>query len=114
MYEFFEDEKRYYVINELCQGGDLFDEMQKRGRFAEKDAAVIIKQILTSVLHCHSNGVCHRDLKPENVLMEDPKRFDQLKIIDFHQALIFDIKAKAKFDLRVGTPYYIAPEVLKD
>jgi calcium-dependent protein kinase len=53
MFEFFEDDRRYYVISELCKGGELFEEMMKKGRFVEKDAAVIVKQILTAVNHAH-------------------------------------------------------------
>lgn len=43
MYEFFEDEKRYYLVTEICKGGELFDEVLKRGHFTERDAAVLIK-----------------------------------------------------------------------
>lgn len=111
MFEFFEDEKRYYVISELCKGGELFDEMQKRGRFTEKDCAIIIKQILTATNHFHKNGICHRDIKPENIMMEDMKRLDQLKLIDLGTACRFSDKNPTMKEKR-GTPYYIAPEVL--
>ena len=43
MYEFFEDEKRYYIVTDICKGGELFDEIVKRGKFSENDAAVLIK-----------------------------------------------------------------------
>jgi calcium-dependent protein kinase len=52
----------------------------------------------------------HRDLKPENILLEQNKAFDQIKIIDFGTSLVYD-PAK-KLDEKLGTPYYIAPEVL--
>ena len=51
-----------------------------------------------------------RDLKPENILLEQNKDFDQLKIIDFGTSLVYD-ETKA-LDEKLGTPYYIAPEVL--
>ena len=53
----------------------------------------------------------HRDLKPENVLLEASKEFDQIKVIDFGTALAY--KAQEKQKETIGTPYYIAPEVLK-
>ena len=112
-FEFFEDEKRYYVIGELCKGGELFETMQKQGRFTEKDAAVITKQLLTAINHCHSNFVAHRDLKPENIMLEDPKRLDHIKLIDFATAARFNEKNPTFFEKR-GTPYYIAPEVLSE
>lgn len=70
MYEFFEDAKRYYLVTEICKGGELFDEIIARGKFSEKDAAVLIKQVLSCMLYCHNNNIVHRDLKPENILLE--------------------------------------------
>ena len=52
----------------------------------------------------------HRDLKPENVLLEASKEFDQIKVIDFGTAMKF--KAGQQQKETIGTPYYIAPEVL--
>jgi len=43
MYEFFEDDKRYYLVTEICKGGELFDEILTRGKFSERDAAVLMK-----------------------------------------------------------------------
>jgi len=49
-------------------------------------------------------------LKPENILLEQNKEFDQIKIIDFGTSLVYD--PNKKLDEKLGTPYYIAPEVL--
>jgi calcium-dependent protein kinase len=82
LYEVFEDKKSVYIVTELCTGGELFDEILTRKHFNEKDAANVMKQILSSVAYCHDKKVAHRDLKPENVLL-DSKNNDILKIIDF-------------------------------
>jgi serine/threonine protein kinase len=50
--------------------------MSERSRFTEKEAAIITKQILTSLNHCHQNNVVHRDVKPENIMLEDLKKLD--------------------------------------
>lgn len=76
MFEYYEDDKCYYLITAYCNGGDLFDEMQKRGKFVEKDAAIVIRQILSCINYLHQNKIAHRDIKPENILIEDPKRID--------------------------------------
>lgn len=76
MYEFFEDDKRYYIVTEICKGGELFDEILARGKFGEKDAAVLIKQVLSCINYCHGSKIVHRDLKPENILLEQNKEFD--------------------------------------
>jgi calcium-dependent protein kinase len=110
MFEFFEDDKRYYIVQEICKGGELFDEILARGKFTERDAALLIKQVLSCVNYCHQNNIVHRDLKPENVLLEQNKEFDQIKIIDFGTSLVYD--PTKKLEEKLGTPYYIAPEVL--
>ena len=69
-----------------------------------------MKQVLSCINYCHSNKIVHRDLKPENILLEQNKAFDQIKIIDFGTSLVFD--ENKKLDEKLGTPYYIAPEVL--
>ena len=43
LFEVFQDEKRFYLVTELCTGGELFDEITKRSHFSEQDAASIIK-----------------------------------------------------------------------
>lgn len=110
MYEFFEDEKRYYIVTDICKGGELFDEIVARGKFSERDASLLMKQVLSCINYCHQNSIVHRDLKPENILLEQNKEFDQIKIIDFGTSLVVD--EGKKLDEKLGTPYYIAPEVL--
>lgn len=78
----FQDDKRFYLVTELCSGGELFDEITKRSHFSEIDAAILLKQVLSAIAYCHSKSVCHRDLKPENILM-DSKNNNQIKVIDF-------------------------------
>ena len=49
-------------------GGELFDRIVEKGSYSEKDAADLIKQVLSAVAYMHEEGVVHRDLKPENLL----------------------------------------------
>lgn len=53
LYEFYEDPKRYYIVTEICKGGELFDEIVKRKQFSEADAAKLMKQILSCINYCH-------------------------------------------------------------
>jgi calcium-dependent protein kinase len=76
IFEYFEDEKRFYIVTEHIQGGELFDEIIARGKFDERDAAVLMRQLLSCITYCHSHNIVHRDLKPENVLLEANKAFD--------------------------------------
>lgn len=109
IYEVFQDQKRYYLITELCTGGELFDEIAKKSNFCEKDAAIIIEQILEAISYCHSKSIVHRDLKPENILT-DSKNKNNIKVIDFGTSQ--KMKPKQKMTEAFGTSYYIAPEVL--
>ncbi|PNY11237.1 calcium-dependent protein kinase 9-like protein, partial [Trifolium pratense] len=71
----YEDKKSVHVVMELCVGGQLFDRIIAKGKYSERDAASICRQIVNIVHICHIKGVMHRDLKPENLLLssEDDK-----------------------------------------
>lgn len=94
------------------EGGELFDEIQRKGNFSEKTAAKVMAQLLSAVVYCHERKVVHRDLKPENILLENNSA-DQLslKVIDFGTAQVFSSSTKLR--VTTGTAYYIAPEVLQ-
>lgn len=119
IFEFYNTHRYYYLITELCKGGDLFDKIIAEGPFNEKVTSHIIFQILNAVNYCHKMNIIHRDLKPENILIEKYEYIDKLdlsykiyriKIIDFGTAKIFE---KNKIETQViGSSYYMAPEVL--
>jgi serine/threonine protein kinase len=88
LHEVYEDSKNIYLVTELCEGGELFDEIIARGRFEEKDAANILQQLLSAIAYCHSKNVCHRDLKPENILI-DSKDKNRIKLIDFGTSQVY-------------------------
>ena len=112
VFEYYQDNKSYYVITELCKGGELYEQIYELNHFSEKEAAIIMEQLLSAVMYIHSKGIVHRDLKPENILLENNKEKKNfyIKIIDFGTSNFFD--KSTKLNLKVGTPYYIAPEVL--
>lgn len=111
LYEFFQDQKRYFLVTELCNGGELFDKIAEETYFQERDAAKIIKQVLSAVNYCHQRGIVHRDLKPENILLNRDSNDPKVTLIDFGTAAT--LAPGKKFTIRFGTSYYIAPEVLK-
>ena len=110
VYEFFEDNKRFYIVMEQCNGGELFEEILKRQNFGEPQAAIIVQQLLSAVAYLHDNGIIHRDLKPENILLEESRDIMNIKLIDFGTAVRVDKNKTIKG--AIGTAYYIAPEVL--
>lgn len=111
VYEFYQNAHFFFIVTEYLKGGELFDRIQKLSYFNEKSAAKVMQQLQRAVSYLHSNGQTHRDLKPENIVYETSEDNANIKLIDFGTATIFnsDDKLKAK----LGTAYYIAPEVLK-
>lgn len=109
IFEFFEDECKYYIVMELCKGGDLFDKIVEVGVFEEGQAAEIMFQLLSGITYLHSRNIVHRDIKPENVLLTSKKTLN-LKIIDFDTATVFGPGYQREMH---GTPLYMAPEIVK-
>eukprot|EP00268_Persea_americana_P006895 TRINITY_DN1249_c0_g1_i10.p1 TRINITY_DN1249_c0_g1~~TRINITY_DN1249_c0_g1_i10.p1 ORF type:complete len:532 (+),score=109.88 TRINITY_DN1249_c0_g1_i10:104-1597(+) len=107
----YEDAVFVHIVMELCAGGELFDRIVQKGHYTERKAACLIKTIVGVVEGCHSLGVMHRDLKPENFLFSSADEEDTtLKATDFGLS-IFYTPGKT-FSEVVGSPYYVAPEVL--
>ncbi|KAF8011158.1 hypothetical protein BT93_J1701 [Corymbia citriodora subsp. variegata] len=112
-YNAFEDDSYVYIVMELCEGGELLDRIlsKKDSRYTEKDAAVVVRQMLKVAAECHLHGLVHRDMKPENFLFKSKKVDSSLKATDF--GLSDFIKPGKRFPDIVGSAYYVAPEVLK-
>ncbi len=110
IHEVFNDPKNFYLITEYCEGGDLFSMIQKVDNFNEKIAARIMKQVVSAVLYCHSNGIVHRDIKSDNILFLHNNINSSVKLIDFGISVRFEKNTKLKE--KTGTVLYIAPEVI--
>ncbi|XP_059314505.1 calcium-dependent protein kinase 5 [Lycium ferocissimum] len=106
----YEDPLYVHIVMEVCSGGELFDRIIQRGHYTERKAAELTKIIVGVVEACHSLGVMHRDLKPENFLLVNKDDDFSLKAIDFGLSVFF--KPGQIFTDVVGSPYYVAPEVL--
>ena len=116
IYEFYESKNNFYLINEFCEGGELFN-MINKNNFNEQQLSIIFYQVFSGLCYLHENKIFHRDLKPENILISRKEKdlitdeeYLWIKIIDFGTAKIFEKNKKEKSI--VGSAYYIAPEVL--
>jgi calcium/calmodulin-dependent protein kinase I len=110
--EMFETDDAVYLVTDLAAGGELFDQLLKKGYYTEGDAARLVREILLGVEYLHSLDIVHRDLKPENLLFADTTETARLMITDFGLSKVLtngnDVLMTA-----CGTPGYVAPEVLE-
>lgn len=97
------------ILMEYADGGELFERICTAGRFSEDEARYYFQQLVSGVSYCHSMQICHRDLKLENTLLDGSPE-PRLKICDFGYSKSAVLHSQPKST--VGTPAYIAPEVL--
>ena len=116
IYEFYESDNCFYIINEYCKGGQLYEYLTKN-KLTEEQLCVIFYQVFSGLIYLHEHSILHGDLKPENILissvekdLETNEDFAWIKIIDFGTAKIFKKQIKKGENIE-GTLYYIAPEV---
>ncbi|VVC37543.1 Hypothetical protein CINCED_3A014345 [Cinara cedri] len=109
----FETAERIFVVMEKLSG-DMLEMIlsSERRRLSERITKFLITQILIALKHLHSKNIVHCDLKPENVLLSSNSDFPQVKLCDFGFARIIGEKSFRRSV--VGTPAYLAPEVLRN
>lgn len=103
----YEDPESFHLVMELCSGGRLLDQMAREGRYSEQRAAKLLKELMMVIKYCHDMGVVHRDIKPENILLTTSGK---MKLADF--GLAVRISNGQSLTGVVGSPAYVAPEVL--
>mmetsp|Transcript_74022 Transcript_74022/g.130800 ORF Transcript_74022/g.130800 Transcript_74022/m.130800 type:complete len:517 (+) Transcript_74022:20-1570(+) len=111
--ETFEDRHQFCLVIELCEGGELFDLVLDEGPLSEHAAGQLLCQMLRAVAYLHRMQVMHRDLKAENWLLvsKAASEISNLKLADFGFAK--ELKPGEMATTKVGTPYYVAPEVIE-
>ena len=105
----FIDEKSLYLVFEYIDGLDLSDYVTENTKIPEEKVKYILMQICSTIDYLHSIHICHRDIKLDNIMV-NPETFE-IKLIDFGFATKFSDRERLKG--KIGTPYYVAPEVLK-
>ena len=125
LFEVIEDDKYFNLVQELCTGGELLSKVQCQ--LKEKEIARIFNQIMSGIAYCHEKGIVHRDMKLENVLFATEEKDSPIKIIDFGLSVLLGKKDINKEDdpndlkkygfkrmkTKVGTIYYMSPEIIK-
>jgi serine/threonine-protein kinase ULK2 len=105
LHEYFSSEKNFYLILELCEGGDLSKFIRKRKRLDEPLAQSFLVQLTNGISFLHEQNFIHRDLKPANVLLSEFSDNAVLKLADFGFARQLSVASLAQ--TRCGTPLYM-------
>jgi len=111
MIETFDTKNHLYIVLELLQGENLFENIVKRRVYTETDAAYVVKQVARACEYMHERSIIHRDLKPENLVYLD-KNYDQICVTDFGLSKYMDHTQNVT-KTACGTPAFVAPEVLR-
>jgi len=123
--DFFSQPDCYLIVMELCEGGDLFDRIGKRVNtqvgaidnvkkpgYSERDARDLCATILEALRYCHEEKcIAHCDLKPRNLLLQSIDDDKNIKLADFGFAT--HVTGPKSITKRCGTPFFVAPEILK-
>uniref|UniRef100_A0A8C4TVL1 Citron Rho-interacting kinase n=1 Tax=Falco tinnunculus TaxID=100819 RepID=A0A8C4TVL1_FALTI len=106
----FQDKKNLYLVMEYHPGGDLLSLLNRYGdQLDESMVQFYLAELILAIHSVHQMGYVHRDIKPENVLID---RTGHIKLGDFGSAAKMTVNKTANAKLPVGTPDYIAPEML--
>uniref|UniRef100_A0A060TA49 non-specific serine/threonine protein kinase n=1 Tax=Blastobotrys adeninivorans TaxID=409370 RepID=A0A060TA49_BLAAD len=100
---------KLWIIMDLCAGGSVRT-LLKAGRFEERYTAVIMREVLLALSYIHKEGIIHRDIKAANILVTNDGR---VRLCDFGVAAQVSSN-KIKRSTIVGTPYWMAPEVITE
>lgn len=109
MYYAFQTVDKIYFILDFVNGGELYTHMIKEEKFSEAKAKFYAAEIVIALKTLHEAGVIYRDLKPNNILLD---KEGHIKLIDFGLSKFIEPN-KIPTTSVVGTPNYIAPEILR-
>ena len=110
VFDFGEENGRYFIAMEFLEGQSLRDALQVRGAFPVSDAIQITCQLLDALTYAHSQGVVHRDIKPDNIHILPG---GQAKLTDFGIARLGEEPALTSDGQVFGTPSYMSPEQIE-
>lgn len=106
------------LVMTLVRGTDLRTRLDRERRLAPEAAVAIIADVADGLAAAHAAGVVHRDVKPENILLDmegplGPGNSHPALLTDFGVAKLIDTPRRVKASKIIGTPDYLAPEIVE-
>lgn len=112
-FDIFDSLRNLFLVIEYMDGGELFDIIADQGHLSEQRASQVMRDIINGVDYLHDMGIVHCDIKPENILCKSRQWPFQVKLCDFGLANFYDRNDNRAMTAMIGTPGYVAPEVIK-
>lgn len=112
VHEYFLERNACLVVMDILEGPELLRALSDCRSYSENHVRWTMKPLLEAVAFMHSLGVCHRDLKAENLTLRSRNYLSSVTIVDFGLAKAF--KARERMEEVCGTPWYAAPELVKE
>ncbi|KAL3671592.1 hypothetical protein V7S43_003508 [Phytophthora oleae] len=114
IHKVYEEHQKVYIIQEMCTGGELYDRVVQRGKYSERDAANIMRQLVSALQALHAHNILHLDIKPENILFSSEDPDSKILLTDFGLARMINGKQNPldQGKSMAGTVGYMAPEVI--
>jgi serine/threonine-protein kinase len=109
-----DDQGLLFLVMELHAGGDLADRLAARGRLPAPALRLLARQVCGALEAAHRAGVVHRDVKPQNILVGPDAGTLDARLCDFGLARTADLAGLTTRSTVLGTPEYMAPEVISD
>ncbi|ANW19960.1 serine/threonine protein kinase [Streptomyces clavuligerus] len=106
------------LVMELVRGTDLRTRLDRERRLAPEAAVAIVADVADGLAAAHAAGVVHRDVKPENILLDmagplGPAGSHPALLTDFGVAKLIDTAGRTRSSRIIGTPDYLAPEIVE-
>eukprot|EP00188_Purpureofilum_apyrenoidigerum_P006044 Plantae.Rhodophyta-Purpureofilum_apyrenoidigerum.ctg867.p1 GENE.Plantae.Rhodophyta-Purpureofilum_apyrenoidigerum.ctg867~~Plantae.Rhodophyta-Purpureofilum_apyrenoidigerum.ctg867.p1 ORF type:complete len:473 (+),score=88.87 Plantae.Rhodophyta-Purpureofilum_apyrenoidigerum.ctg867:81-1499(+) len=112
-YDIFDEPSKLCIVLEYMEGGVLSNVLKKEKTFSEKNASDIMRNLFIALEFLHRNNIVHRDVKPDNMLCPASSWPLDVKLADFGLSNFLDEDGHSTLNSGVGTPYYVAPEMVQ-
>mmetsp|Transcript_2491 Transcript_2491/g.7442 ORF Transcript_2491/g.7442 Transcript_2491/m.7442 type:complete len:373 (+) Transcript_2491:183-1301(+) len=115
-HDIFDTKKELYIVMEYMPGGTLADAMKRKVLRTEKQVREVMREIIRGVQYLHAKHIVHRDLKLKNILCKNNEVPLEVKLADFGLSNFVGVRTMSRVKLvsQVGSPHYVAPEVLRE
>jgi tRNA A-37 threonylcarbamoyl transferase component Bud32 len=104
------DSDESYIVTEFIHGQTLKDFLARNPISHPEIAAMLLVEVCKALGHAHGTGIIHRDIKPENIMI---RRDGRVKLMDFGIAQMVDVQKLTVTGQLLGSPAYMAPELVQ-